>query len=122
MAGFVTAWRLSLADIRVTLLKITDTPHRATLSLFSKIKNQSSHSDFEEDTNRFMCDTSEPIVFQGPCQHTESLWKELGESLPTLNWNPVSLESQTTSTIAHFSQPWLPAPLNTLWSISTFSF
>ena len=121
LAGFVTAWRLSLADFRVTLLKTNDTPHKATLSLLSKNQHQSSDSDFEEDTNRFMCDPSEPIIFQGPCPHTESLWKELGKSLPTLNWNPVSLESQTTSAIAHFSQPWLPAPLNTLWSISTFA-
>ena len=79
LAGFVTAWRLSLADFRVTLLKTNNTPHKATLSLFSKAKKQSSDSDFEEDTNRFMCDPSEPIIFQGPCPHTESLWKELGE-------------------------------------------
>ena len=121
LAGLVTAWRLSLADFRVTLLKLDDTPHKATLSLFSTKQRQSLNSTFEEDTNRFMCDPSEPIIFQGPCPHTESLWKELGESLPTLNWNPVSLESQTASAIAHFSQPWLPAPLNTIWGISTFS-
>ena len=121
LAGLVTAWRLSLADFRVTLLKTDDISHKGTLSSFSTKQNQSSDSSFEEDMNGFMSDPYEPIIFQGPCPHTESLWKELGKSLPTLNWNPVSIESRTTSTIAQFSQPWLPAPLNTLWSISTFA-
>ena len=58
LAGLVTAWRLSLADFRVTLLKLDDTPHKATLSLFSTKQRQSLNSTFEEDTNRFMCDTS----------------------------------------------------------------
>ena len=119
LAGLVTAWRLSLADFRVTLLKNDNTTYKATLSSFPRRQKQSSDSDFEEDANGLIEDLAEPIIFQGPCPHTESLWKELGESLPTLDWNPVSLEWQT-STTARFSQTWLPAPLNTLWSISTF--
>ena len=121
LAGLVTAWRLSLENFRVTLLKTDNTPNKAKISLFSTKQNQHSDPAFEKYANKFICDPSEPIVFQGPCPHTESLWKELGEYLPKLKWNPVSLGSQVTSTIAHFSQPWLPAPLNTLWSISTFS-
>ena len=122
LAGLVTAWRLSLANFRITLLKTDDNPHKTMLSSFSTKQNQSSDYPLGGGINGFMSDPSEPIIFQGPCPHIKSLWKELGKSLPILNWNSVSLESQTTSNItAHFSQPLLPAPLGTLWGISTFS-
>ena len=63
LAGLVTAWRLSLADFRVTLLKTDDISHKGTLSSSSTKQNQSSDSSFEEDMNGFMSDPYEPIIF-----------------------------------------------------------
>lgn len=122
LAGLVTAWRLSLADFRVTLLKTNEHPQQLTGSPSLSDQSQSSDSSFSENAKALLEEPSGPHIFLGPCPHTETLWNELGEAIPSLPWNPVSLECQTSSSaLSHFRQPWLPAPWHSMWGIATFS-
>ena len=121
LAGLVTAWRLAHADIQVTILKTKDAHHNSVISSTPPSRGQSADSPHEKGTTPGNNLLYEPLIFQGPCPHTESLWKELGTS-PKLNWRPVSLEFQThPSEFARFLQPWLSAPWQSIVGLTGFS-
>ncbi len=122
LSGLVAAWRLSLADFQVTILK-TNGHSNETIGSFSTPEN-TQHLDSPHLESKELYDDalSIPLVCYGSHKQTESLLQELNISKHGSHWRPVPFEFKTTSSPPYrFPNTLMPAPWHTVLGLLNFS-